>query len=428
MSALQPLTNRKLQLRLAIGLFVVAGVYFGWTLISNFLIDPDTGTMNTSGWIAAIEDTKDGSQAVIIKPDGEIVSSPGYAGQATDQSVTWQPDGNRLYFSSDRESGETGFHIYRWNPVHNVVQRRSTGSRSQDRPVFPAEPSVAGEQPLLVISGGLVLSLSPRDGSNRQMLPFVGKNPTTVSSDQGGGLSSQFGPEYDHLGKSFRQADWCGGQKYIVGILVKDTGGETIAVQNMNPAKQSDLMPRPLGTGEHIDYSVSPKDGSVAFTINNWQWPEGVPIPQQFVKNNHVSTPYTSFFGLYSPDTGKLEIVTASSNDKVAFGEPQVSPDGSKVAFVVGPYKDGGITSQALFVCPLAPGAGRAATAIFQGPAYDPHWSPDGSKITFVREIPGSDNDICVINSDGSGFSDLTNGKGNFSDPSFSPQLTKAAD
>lgn len=438
MSAKQPLINRKMQLRLALGLFVIAALYAGRQIVVHFLQDPDTGTIQSSNWISAIQDTNDGSVAVIIKPDGSVIQAPGYSNGEQDQQVAWQPDGNRIYFSSNREGENQAFHIYRWNPAHDVVQRRSIGSRSQSNPTFPFDNVKPGEQEMLTISGGLVVTLDPRTGNTHQMLPLVGRDPTTVAQSEGGGIGSQFGPEYDNLGNSFRIAMWANKKNFIAGVLEKESGGETLIYQNMNPAldaskageadkkAEDDMKPHPMAAADHIDFCIDPNNGEIVFSAENWQWPDGTPIPPQFMKGNKVLRPYNHMVGFYNPATGKGGLIVASNSDKVAFAQPQVSPDGTKVIVVLGTYKDGGVTSEGLMVAPLTEGGGASGTPIFRGPAYNPHWSPDGSTIVFIEQNPGGKNDVCTIGSDGSGFKDITNGSANFGDPAFSPQTANS--
>ncbi|TLY03119.1 MAG: hypothetical protein E6K92_05025 [Thaumarchaeota archaeon] len=53
-----------------------------------------------------------------------------------------------------------------------------------------------------------------------------------------------------------------------------------------------------------------------------------------------------------------------------------------------------------------------------------PSWSPDGKKIAFVE---GAENDIFVINADGTGLTRLTDSPGRDTHPSWSPDGTKIA-
>jgi len=63
----------------------------------------------------------------------------------------------------------------------------------------------------------------------------------------------------------------------------------------------------------------------------------------------------------------------------------------------------------------------------FGGEALDPglfpppEWSPTGDRILFTGNTPAEDSDIFVVNRDGSGFANLTNGPGVDTAPAWSP-------
>jgi len=72
---------------------------------------------------------------------------------------------------------------------------------------------------------------------------------------------------------------------------------------------------------------------------------------------------------------------------------------------------------------------GSGAHNVTNAPGYDDDsavWSPDGTKIAFVRFF-GDAGEIFVMNADGSGQTDLTNDPANDNDPTWSPDGSKIA-
>lgn len=79
-----------------------------------------------------------------------------------------------------------------------------------------------------------------------------------------------------------------------------------------------------------------------------------------------------------------------------------------------------------------ADGTGEATLTFGPGEERDPAWSPDRTRIAFVRRVNPADPvasnaDIYVMRADGSGSSRLTEGPGEEGDPSWSPDGTRIA-
>jgi tol-pal system beta propeller repeat protein TolB len=127
----------------------------------------------------------------------------------------------------------------------------------------------------------------------------------------------------------------------------------------------------------------------------------------------------------------KLESGTATGG----YTDVAYDPTGQRIAFVrsVTPSGDtnGDGTPEVgepipqLFVASLAsPEDAHAITNFTSSTLGHPSWSPDGQRIVFSTNTDG-DEEIAVINADGSGFTALTNNSARDFDPSFSPDGTQ---
>ena len=110
-------------------------------------------------------------------------------------------------------------------------------------------------------------------------------------------------------------------------------------------------------------------------------------------------------------DLSSIGTLTTSGGD----WDPAWSPDGTKIAFA----SDGAraLNHGDIFVV-NSDGSGR--TNLTNDPASDdlPAWSPDGTKIAFVSTRGGA-HSIFVMNADGTGVTRLTNNAGYDGEPAW---------
>src|SRR4051812_14188035 len=118
----QPKITRKLVKRTIIAAILIVLIIPAYIWIAMNRKGLDLGSFDSAGDIAAIQMTDDGAQVVIIKPDGTVIPSPDYKAGQTDRNVVWKPDGNRIFFESDRYNQEP--HVFRWSPERKEVDRR----------------------------------------------------------------------------------------------------------------------------------------------------------------------------------------------------------------------------------------------------------------------------------------------------------------
>ena len=119
--------------------------------------------------------------------------------------------------------------------------------------------------------------------------------------------------------------------------------------------------------------------------------------------------------------------VTRLSADSAQHGEPAWSPDGGKIAFsALGPSRDPDVEWLVSHIYVMnADGSGITQLTADSAPDVSPTWSPDGGKIAFSRSARG----ISIMNADGSGITSITEGSASVSDqePAWSPDGTRIA-
>ena len=128
-----------------------------------------------------------------------------------------------------------------------------------------------------------------------------------------------------------------------------------------------------------------------------------------------------------SPDGKRTRQLTSASDS----GDPTFSPDGKKIAYAGSRsvYDDEDIYVMDRF------GNGKTPLTDNDLPEYGPAWSPDGTKIVFMRQerVAAPDGgfdwqvDIWVMNADGSGQKKLTDDLDREAGPTFSPNGTRIA-
>jgi TolB protein len=171
---------------------------------------------------------------------------------------------------------------------------------------------------------------------------------------------------------------------------------------------------------------VSRADGKGGDTLVKGRAPAWSPDAQKIMYTNTECIGYYDysikcFGGLFTldPNTRVSRAVPNGGNGQ----DPSWSPDGKSIVFT----RINGTISDAtrLYVLKLD---GVSSPAELKAPTSDskhPAWSSDGKHIAFQCLVAGADglsgNEICVINADGSGFTQLTRDHGLNLRPAWSP-------
>jgi len=103
--------------------------------------------------------------------------------------------------------------------------------------------------------------------------------------------------------------------------------------------------------------------------------------------------------------TGALQLTTNESDT-----DPAWQPDGTRIAFTRG---------QTLHL--MNPDGSGITPLAAAGSAANPTWSPDGTALAYTCQVVSGNQDICRINADGTGFTQLTSDTARDLRPAWSP-------
>ncbi len=420
MSSVQPKTVQKLALRFAFGLLSIAALLMGYNFFRTYGKDINNlGTANTQGWIAAVEDTSNGSRMVVIKGDGTVTPSPGYIEGANDRDFAWRPDGNQIIFTSDRK--DQTFNLFRWNLANGSCEARTVGTRNFANPFFAPSAADDALKTALVTSGGFVAEFDPVEMATMQVLPPTGRE-VAVGAEEGSGGTGQFDAVYSKIGTSFKEARWTADKSRIVAIMRRDTG-EVLISQSLEPVNGRFPPPTVIAAGEALQFDVSPVGSMVAYTVMKFEFPDPSRIPPDFIKNGRVIMPFRHLMAIVNldkpddPDTNG--VLAPSPDDKVAFANPKFSPDGTSFLASVGPFDGGGVDTKQVVNVPATVQGAQGGSVIIKGKAQGMAWSPDGKTVVFVRS-EGGKRSLFTIGVDGGGEKRVA--EGDYARPAFSPQ------
>lgn len=273
-------------------------------------------------------------------------------------SAAWSPDGSRIAFTSRRD----GHHeVYVMKPDGTGQTRLTATAANSFGPVWsPDNAKIAFH--------------SDRDGNQEiYVMNADGAGQIRLTHEQGLDAAPSWSPD----------------GRLIVFVRGQEGQG-TIS--------------------ERLEIWIMGSDGSDQARLTNNTAFEGWPAWSPDGGLIAFETERDGNFEIYvmKPDGSKQTRLTHSAEEDRG---PSWSPDGRKILFERGRPRD-------IYVM-NADGTGE--TRLTADPAWDfvPQWSPDGSLIAFVRVIPGpgdsphgGDEEIFVMNADGSGVKRLTHSLG----------------
>ena len=411
----QPKIVQRLLVRTAGFLFVLAILFGGYRWAIEQHGDFDKGG-DSVGMIAALRREPNGQQAVLIRPDGTVFGTKSWKEGVTDREPVWSPDGRFLYFASDRK--DNTFHIFRWNPTSDDAQSRTDKGGSRSNPTFA--PGDTESRPLIV-SGGMVRELDPTTFKAPQILPPPNSEIAQSGSGDEQGTESALAGYGGGLGKSFRIARYLPGRQAVAAVMRREEG-EVLIIQSLTPVNDRVPKPIPVMAGDRIDFDLDPSTGALVCAVQNFRWVDRDAVPAQFRKGNRIVTPFRNMIGIIDPKTGTPSIMGASPDDKSAFGAPHVSPDGTRVLATAGSVQDGSLLPEVLLTMPLRAQGAQQASVLARGEVYEPSWSVDGKRIVYAKRTGGK-RDVYTMNADGTEEKNLTQGKGDYATPLFSPMV-----
>lgn len=407
--------------RFVIWALLIAGMLVSYQFFKKFVEDPDLGDFQSAGHIVAIELNNSGGRVAMFDESGKRIDPPEPKKDAwDDREVSWSADGQRIFTSSNRELDS--YNVYRWNPAKNIVQRRSIGSRSQGAPWFWPGEDPNGPKIGLIQSGGQIQELNITSGDSSLVMPPTGDRVEGTEEGSKGIMDA-----YDRFGRAFVKARYAGSKDKIYALM-RNEEGYTLIYQAIGlDANQQPIRPAEMYRGTTVDVETD-NNGVAAILISGFLFAPDAQIPEEFIVDGKAVPPFGA--GIFRSEIGAndsptiVAVVVIPVDAEEALGDMAVSPDGTKIAVVIGrKVKEGGFEPLFMLSMPFEENGGQAATPIAQGAISSPSWSPDGSKITYLKQ-EGANVDVYRANADGTGETKVTNG-GKWAMPQFSPAIAK---
>ena len=370
----------------------------------------------------------DGYDIFTMQADGtqqrQLTDSAGH-----DQRPAWSPDGARIAFDTERhgdlteESPDT--EIYLMNADGSEQLQLTDGGGKNRRPVWSRSGRIAYTRE--VWRYFYIHSINA-DGSDQRQLTNTSDDRDPVWSPDGWNIAFTSNREGNYL-SLVTEVDRTGQKQLadtVTGAPVWSPGGERIAFSccegYLGYIWVVDIdgrgFPRRLDATAGTDWADDPV----------WS-PDGTRIAlTRYVRAEEESIAVEEIF-LIDADGTNLTQITNTEGGAYGASRPVWSPDGSRVAFIR--FRDldpaptvSNVDTELLVV--NADGTGQRIVADTDGDDHNPVWSPDGTRIAFHHSTQ-STTKILVVNSDGSGQRALARTRGEEWGPQWSPDSARIA-
>ena len=414
----------RLLIRTLLLVVVAGGLFWGIVWLKNR--DPgrplaDIPAIDSRGYIAALMQTHEGDRLVAIDAKGNIRNAPGTE-EVQDKEIAWKPDGRRIIYVSNYKT-DGSFQNFEWKPDRdNDPYQLTPNGASRQNPWFVPDGSM-----FLYASQGDILATTYQQLKTHKVMPPSDDPNAEQNTEEGGGGAPESHVQDKITEKWLRLAPALEGEAFSKGYLDKTkkffagiyttSRGYDFVIQHLEPEDEAhERASVPVG-GDSIEVAMDRENPQAVISVQNFRYPLLDAVPKDRIKaDGTIQRDFVNAVFIAHLDSGVLTPIFAAPDDSVAMISPALSSDGSEVALVVKAKPGKSNVAPGLLIAPVERGGISSARQIAAGDISEPSWAPDGQTIVFIRG-----GDVWTVRPDGTVETNITNGKGKFRSPLFSP-------